>query len=130
MCTGSIGVSVTPGLGDTHMSCVFPAVMCVAILAVSGTCLWVIQQNVQKGRVSWVWRAASAPPGGLSTSPGESFYIEILALIFSFMAAFFSRHGPPESIVSPRQFYSAESGDRERECLITEPGPDGDEWGD
>lgn len=104
--------------------------MCVAILAVSGTCLWVIQQNVQKGRVSWVWRTPSAPPSGLSTSPGESFYIEILALVFSFMAVVLSRHGLPESVASPEHFYPVESEDRERECLISEPGPDGDEWGD
>lgn len=103
--------------------------MCVAALVVSGTCLRVIQENVQKGRVSRVWNAAPAPPSGLSTSPGESFYVEILALLFSFMAAFFSYRCPPESIV-PTQVYSGETEDRERECLIAEPGPDGDEWGD
>ncbi|MCI4394220.1 hypothetical protein PGIGA_G00166350 [Pangasianodon gigas] len=105
------------------------AVMCVAVLAVSGTCLWVIQHNVQKGRVSWVWNTASAPPSGLNTLPGESFYIEILALIFSLMAAVFSCLCSPESIVPP-QLNSGEPEDRERECLISGPGPDGDEWGD
>ncbi|KAM9440287.1 uncharacterized protein Hap1MRO34_025568 isoform 2-T2 [Clarias gariepinus] len=101
------------------------AVMCLAILVVSGTCLWVIQQNVQKGRLSWVWSTAPAPSKGLSTSPGESFYIEILALIFACVASVFSFVCPPGSFVP-----TMESEDRERECLITDLGPDGDEWGD
>ncbi|XP_053474182.1 transmembrane protein 127 [Ictalurus furcatus] len=105
------------------------AMMCVAVLAVSGTCLWVVQQNVQKGRVNWVWSTASAPPSGLSTSPGESFYIEILALGFSFMAAVLSCHRPSESIV-PSQFNSVEPEDGETERLIAGTGPDEDEWGD
>lgn len=100
--------------------------MCAAAIAVSGTCLRVIQQNVQKGRASWVWNMVSAPPTRLSASPGESFYIEILAFIFSFTAAIFSYRCPPESMV-PTQFDS-ESEDRVRECLITESGPDEDEW--
>lgn len=103
--------------------------MCVAVLAVSGTCLGVIQQNVQKGKVSRVWNAASAPGGDLSTMPGESFYIEILALVFSFMAAIFNYLCASESTV-PTQFHSVEHEDREREHLISEPEPDGDEWGD
>ncbi|KAI5089123.1 hypothetical protein C0J45_20531 [Silurus meridionalis] len=105
------------------------AVMCGAVLAVSGACLYVIKQNVQKGRTSWVWSTTSAPPGGMSTLPGESFYIEILALFFSLMASIFSFICSPESFV-PTQFYSVEHEDRERECLITEPGPDDDEWDD
>lgn len=104
--------------------------MCAAAVAVSGTCLGVIQQNVQKGRASQVWNMVSAPPTGLSASPGESFYIEILAFIFSFTAAVFSYRCPSESIV-PTRFDSVESEDRMRECLIThESGPDADEWDD
>ncbi|XP_058238632.1 transmembrane protein 127 isoform X2 [Hemibagrus wyckioides] len=105
------------------------AVTCVAALAVSGTCFWVIRQNVQKGRTGWVWTTASAPPSGLITMPGESFYLEILALLFSVVAAIFSCRCPPESIV-PSQFYSVESEDRERQRLISDPGPDSDEWDD
>ncbi|KAI5615714.1 hypothetical protein C0J50_0395 [Silurus asotus] len=105
------------------------AVMCGAVLVVSGACLYVIKENVQKGRTSLVWSTTSAPPGGMSTLPGESFYIEILALFFSLMASIFSYICSPESLV-PTQFYSVEHEDRERECLITEPGPDDDEWDD
>lgn len=105
------------------------AVMCVAVLTVSGTCLWVIRQNVRKGRLGRVWNATSAPPVAPSVSPGESFYIEILAVVFSGLAAIFSYLSPPGSIV-PAPFYSVEQEDRERECLISEPGPDADEWSD
>lgn len=111
--------------------------MCLAVLAVSGTCLWVIQHNVQKGRMGWVWKTAPAPvpiqalarapspPSGLSTMPGESFYIEILALFFSVMAVIFGYHCSPGSIE-----FSEDPEDRERECLIAEAGPDADEWSD
>lgn len=95
----------------------------------SGTCLRVIQQNVQKGKVSRVWNSASAPPSDLTTTPGESFYIEILALVFSFTAAIFSHLCALEYTV-PTQSHSVEQEDNERECLISEPGPDRDEWGD
>lgn len=130
-CTGFIAISITAVSKLRCLShvCFLPAVMCVAVLAVSVTCLSVIQQNVQKGRVNWVWNTASAPPNGLSTTPGESFFIMIIALIFSLPAAILSYRSHPESVV-PTQVYSEEQEDRERECLITDPESDEDVWGD
>ncbi|TSL28289.1 hypothetical protein Baya_5804 [Bagarius yarrelli] len=108
---------------------VITAVMCVAILTVSASCLWVIRQNLRKGKQGRVWDSTSAPPGRPVVSPGESFYIEILALVFSGLAAIFSYRCPPGSVV-PGSFYSVEHEERERECLISEAGPDADEFSD
>ncbi|XP_066517118.1 transmembrane protein 127 isoform X2 [Hoplias malabaricus] len=88
--------------------------LCLVVLGVCGVCFNVIQQNIQKGRLG---------AHGLSVLFGESFYIEMLGFVFSFMASIVIIRCPPEPNASTQDL-SEEPEDREREPLIRETGPD------
>ncbi|KAL7835099.1 hypothetical protein SRHO_G00293460 [Serrasalmus rhombeus] len=114
------GFSHSRLVSSLHVS---TAVLCLVVLGVSGACLYVIRQNVQKEALG-----PSTHTSGLSTLPGESFYIEILGLFFSVTAAAFSLCCRLEPI-APNQDLSEESGDGEgeREPLVGGTGKDGEE---
>ncbi|KAI4902824.1 hypothetical protein NFI96_031871 [Prochilodus magdalenae] len=125
-----VGFSHSRLVSSLHVS---TALLCLLVLGISGGCLYVIQENVKKGKLGWLWdrlgEGPSTQDSELQTSPGESLYIEIVGLIFSTVASVFSLCGPSEPIApSP----SVEPGDRagERTPLIGETGPDQEEWGE
>ncbi|XP_076867506.1 transmembrane protein 127 [Brachyhypopomus gauderio] len=110
------------GVGSAHSRVVASAhvstaVLCLMVLGVSSTCLYVIQHNVQKEGWGLVWDRPSAPPTRLQTYPGESMIIEALALLFSLVAAIFNLRCPRESTTASR-YLSVESEDEETEPLI------------
>ncbi|XP_026887934.2 transmembrane protein 127 [Electrophorus electricus] len=110
------------GVGFTHSRVVASfhvstVVLCLIVLGVAGTCLYVIEHNVQNGRWGSLWDHPSTPPYGLQTYPGESMIIEMLAILFSLGAAAFSLRCPPEP-TTPSRYLSVESEDGETEPLI------------
>ncbi|XP_062844988.1 uncharacterized protein LOC134303488 [Trichomycterus rosablanca] len=104
-----------------HISTVL---LCLAVLAVSGACLYVIQENVQKGRLAWPSQAS-----GFNTRFGESWYIAVFGLTLAIVAAVVSCKCPVEPVV-PDQYFSVEHEHGETERLIKEAEPDRDEWGE
>ncbi|XP_036436953.1 transmembrane protein 127 [Colossoma macropomum] len=117
------GFSHSRLVSSLHVS---TALLCLVVLGVSGACLYVIQQNVQKEALG-----PSSHTSGLYALPGESFFIEILALFFSLIAVAFSFCCPLEPI-APYRDLSEESvdGEGEREPLIGGTGKDGEAWGE
>ncbi|KAG9338297.1 hypothetical protein JZ751_025968 [Albula glossodonta] len=112
------------GSGKNYPRLITTLHICTA-LAICGTCYWVILHNLRKGLVGWFWDMRGAK--GLQPSPGESFYIAILALLFSGMAATFSFSRMREH--SPLGEYAPiEPGDSDSEPpSAREPG---EEWGE
>ncbi|KAJ8260770.1 hypothetical protein COCON_G00164930 [Conger conger] len=108
---------------------VVTAVLCLGALSVCGACLCVIVHNLRKGLIGWYRDLGGARSGGavLQSSPGESFYIAVLALLFSSLAAALSLRGmsqpPPGGDYMP-----IESGDSDSEPPPAR-GP-GEEWGE
>lgn len=124
------------GVGFTHSRLVASlhfstAVLCLLVVGVCGACLYVIQQNLQKDKLPSLWNqpvhVPSAQPSKLNASPGESLYIEILGLLFSFLALVFSIRCPAQP-VTLSQFLAVESEDEERQPLTGEVGLDREEW--
>ncbi|XP_043095212.1 transmembrane protein 127 [Puntigrus tetrazona] len=88
---------------------VFTALLCVAVLGVCVACMSVIERNLQRGK------AESRP--ALCMSAGESFYIEMLGLLFSFIACALALRGRPNP-VRPCEYLSVEGADSDTEPLI------------
>ncbi|XP_036384361.1 uncharacterized protein LOC118777488 [Megalops cyprinoides] len=106
------------------------AVLCAGALGVCGTCLYVIIRNLQKGLAGRFWDGNGGGGGrasDLHPSPGESFYIALLALLFSVLAAGFGLRGCAET--SPHGDYMPiEPGDSDCETpAAREPA---EEWGE
>ncbi len=72
-------------------------------------CMSVIEHNLQ--------RAKTERRPALCMSAGESFYIEILGLLFSFLACALALKGHPEPI-RPCEYLSVDGADSETESLI------------
>ncbi|KAJ8395596.1 hypothetical protein AAFF_G00030770 [Aldrovandia affinis] len=101
------------------------AVLCLGAIGVCGTCFCVILHNLRKGLVGRFWDRGGG--SGLQPSPGESFYIALLALLFSGLAATFSLRGTGQP--SPQGDYAPiEPGDSDSEPpSAREPA---EEWGE
>ncbi|XP_072552107.1 transmembrane protein 127 [Salminus brasiliensis] len=121
------------GVGFTHSRLVASlhfstALLCMVVLGVCGACLYVIQQNLQKGRLALLWarpvQVPSVRASGLHATPGESFYIEMLGLVFSFLALGFSIKCPSQ----PIQYLPVEHEEEERQPLTGAMGLDREEW--
>ncbi|XP_035246718.1 uncharacterized protein LOC118212673 [Anguilla anguilla] len=71
------------------------AVLCLGAIGVCGACFCVIVHNLRKGLIGRFWGGGVSGPGGagLQPYPGESFYIAVLALLFSGVAAGLSLSG-------------------------------------
>ncbi|XP_067262200.1 transmembrane protein 127 [Chanodichthys erythropterus] len=87
------------------------AVSCMAVVGVCAACMCVIEHNLQRGKQ----RAESSPV--LCLFPGESFFIEMLGLIFSFTACGFALKGRPETVRSC-DYLSVDGEDSDTEPLI------------
>lgn len=94
-----------------------------------GACLGVVVHNLRKGLIGQYWDGGGGRSGGteLHSSPGESFYIAVLALLFSGLAATLSLRGTCQP--SPGgEYMPIESGDSDLEPpSAREPG---EEWGE
>lgn len=124
------------GAGFTHSRLVASlhistTLLCLAVVGVCGACLYVIQQNLQKGKLAWLLgqtvHTPSAQASELHASPGESLYIEILGLFFSFLALVFSIKYPSQATTSS-QFLAVDSEDEERQPLTGAVGLDREDW--
>lgn len=95
------------------LTCVFArfpsAFFCVAVVGVCAACMSVIEHNLQRGKTE------SRP--ALCMSAGESFYIEIVGLLFSLIACTLALKGRPEPI-RPCDYLSVEGVDSDTEPLI------------
>ncbi|XP_016339957.1 transmembrane protein 127 isoform X2 [Sinocyclocheilus anshuiensis] len=85
------------------------AFICVTVVGVCVACMSVIEHNLQRGKTE------SGP--ALCMSAGESFYIEMLGLLFSFIACTLALKGHPEPI-GPREYLSVDGEDSDTEPLI------------
>ncbi|XP_067295871.1 transmembrane protein 127 [Pseudorasbora parva] len=97
-----LGVAVTHSKLVTSLH-ILTAVICVAALGVCAACVCVIKHNLQRGKDCLF--------------PGESFFIEILGLLFSLMACTFALKGRPEPVRSC-DYLSVGGEDSDTEPLI------------
>ncbi|XP_058631062.1 transmembrane protein 127 [Onychostoma macrolepis] len=103
-----LGATVTHSKLVTSLH-VLTAFVCVAVVGVCAACMSVIEHILHRGKT------ASRP--ALCMSAGESFYIEILGLLFSFIACALALKGHPEPI-RPCEYLSVDGADSETEPLI------------
>ncbi|KAK2910811.1 hypothetical protein QQF64_026373 [Cirrhinus molitorella] len=95
-----------------HVSTAF---ISVAVVAVCAACMSVIEHNLQRGKTE------SRP--ALCMSAGESFYIEMLGLLFSIIACALALKGHPEPI-RRCDYLSVDGEDHDTEPLIGGAGGD------
>ncbi|XP_059404913.1 transmembrane protein 127-like [Carassius carassius] len=89
-----------------HVSTAF---FCVAVVGVCAACMSVIEHNLHRGTTE------SRP--ALCMSAGESLYIEIVGLLFSFIACTLALKGRPEP-VRPCDYLSVDGAHSDTEPLI------------
>ncbi|KAL0965519.1 hypothetical protein UPYG_G00282370 [Umbra pygmaea] len=115
-----------------HISTV---VFLLSALGVCGACLYVIYANLQEGKLGWMWDRVgwtwsnrpvssghgSAAAEGMQTSPGESFYIATLSLLFACLASMISVRGQrTQSFISQGEYIAVLEGeDCDTEPLIS-----------
>lgn len=100
-----LGAAVTHSKLVTSLH-VLTAFICVAVVCVCVACMSVIEHNLQRAKTEW-----------LCMSAGESFYIEMLGLLFSFIACSLALKGRPVAI-RPREYLSVDGADCDTEPLM------------